>query len=164
MVWAIVNYLYGEHLNFVPWSHWSTNGGACSWYSSFLDRFTRFAFHCKKPYKVIQNMLKGQDLSILFTFNSDCRLTAISIMSIWFRIWTSFARMGRKTNLLLKRVFLRMYASLCLSKYWILFSLKSLYLSLKPRSGQISSIRSFALLAYFSAVNQDIKTPKMWRI
>ena len=64
----------------------------------FLVRFTRFAFHCTKSYKVVENMLKGQDLSILFTFNSDCPLTAISIMSIWFRIWTSFARIGRKTK------------------------------------------------------------------
>ena len=149
MIWAIVNYLYGGHLNSVPCSHWSAKIDACSWYSSFIVRFTRFVFHCTKPYKVIENMLKGQDLSILFTFNSDCPLNTISIMSIWFRIWTSFARMGRKTDLLLKRVFLRMYASLCLSKYWILFSLKSWYISLKPRSDQISSIRSFGTVVFF---------------
>ena len=58
-------------------------------------------------------------------------LTPIWVILIWFLVWTSFARIGCKIDLLRKHVFLFECSLFCLSHIWIIFSLKSWFLSPK---------------------------------
>ena len=80
-------------------------------------------------------------------------LTPIWVILIWFLVWKSFARIGCNIDLLRKHVFLFECGLFWLSSVWIIFSLKSWFLSLKEWwskfGGNILATKLFATVVLF---------------
>lgn len=100
---------FNSTLGFRSWSHWRTSGGPCLFSSPFDFLYTRridLTFSGRRQTKQFKTSLTVKMYLYCCPLNVTAPLTPMLVISIWFWVWTSSAPIGRKTDSLLKCVFL----------------------------------------------------------